>query len=90
MSTQPEALRLAALLEDPVNSKIYLAPYIAAELRRLHEVTQGANDMRTTLYNLLDKYFDRFAFGFALFACSFFILHAIALIVSVILGLSLR
>ena len=46
--------------------------------------------MRATLYTLLDKYFDRFAFGFALFACSFFILHAIALIVSVILGLSLR
>jgi hypothetical protein len=49
----------------------------------------GAHDMRT-LYTLLDKYFDRFAFCFALFACSFFALHAIALIVSVILGLSLR
>jgi hypothetical protein len=50
----------------------------------------GANDMRANLYTLLDKYFDRFAFAFALFACSFFALHAIALIVSVILGLSLR
>jgi hypothetical protein len=46
--------------------------------------------MRTTLYTLLDKYFDRFAFAFALFACGFFALHAIALIVSIILGLSLR
>lgn len=40
MSTQPEALRLAAQLEDPVNAKLYLAPYIAAELRRLHAVNQ--------------------------------------------------
>ena len=46
--------------------------------------------MRATLYTLLDKYFDRFAFAFALFACSFLALHAIALIVSVLLGLSLR
>jgi hypothetical protein len=43
-----------------------------------------------TLYTLLDKHFDRFAFCFALFVCSFLTLHAIALIVSVILGLSLR
>ena len=40
MSTQPEALRLAAQLEDPVNAKLYLAPYIAAELRQLHAVNQ--------------------------------------------------
>ena len=33
---QPEALRLAERLEDPVNAKLHLAPYIAAELRRLH------------------------------------------------------
>ena len=57
MSTQPEALRLAALLDDPVNSKIYLAPYIAAELRRLHEVNQGANDMnQTILVRIKDVY----------------------------------
>lgn len=40
MNTQPNALRLAAQLEDPVNSKLYLAPYIAAELRQLHAVNQ--------------------------------------------------
>ena len=51
MSTQPEALRLAALLEDPVNSKIYLAPYIAAELRRLHEVNQ---DLLKALHTILN------------------------------------
>ena len=33
---QPDALRLAERLEDPVNAKLHLAPYIAAELRRLH------------------------------------------------------
>lgn len=51
MSTQPEALRLAALLDDPVNSKIYLAPYIAAELRRLHEVNQ---DLLKALHTILN------------------------------------
>jgi hypothetical protein len=35
MTTQTEAERLADQLEDPVNAKLYLAPYIAAELRRL-------------------------------------------------------
>ena len=29
-------MRLAEQLEDPVNAKLYLAPYIAAELRRQH------------------------------------------------------
>ena len=52
MSTQPEALRLAALLEDPVNSKIYLAPYIAAELRRLHEVNQDLLKALQTILNI--------------------------------------
>lgn len=51
MSTQPEALRLAALLDDPVNSKIYLAPYIAAELRRLHEANQ---DLLKALHTILN------------------------------------
>ena len=37
MADKPEALRLAEQLEDPVNAKLYLAPYVAAELRRLHE-----------------------------------------------------
>lgn len=46
MNNMPEALRLAAQLEDPVNAKLYLAPYIAAELRRLHEVNQA---MQTAL-----------------------------------------
>lgn len=36
MNTRPEALRLADQLDDPVNAKLYLAPYISAELRRLH------------------------------------------------------
>jgi hypothetical protein len=40
MNTQPNALRLAAQLEDPVNAKLYLAPYIATELRQLHAVNQ--------------------------------------------------
>ena len=52
MSTQPEALRLAALLDDPVNSKIYLAPYIAAELRRLHEVNQDLLKALQTILNI--------------------------------------
>jgi len=34
-SRHAEAERLADQLEDPVNAKLYLAPYIAAELRRL-------------------------------------------------------
>ena len=38
MHTKPEALRLAEQLEDPVNAKLYLAPYIAAELRRHAEL----------------------------------------------------
>jgi hypothetical protein len=40
MITQPEALRLAAQLDDPMNAKLYLAPYIADELRCLHAETQ--------------------------------------------------
>ena len=52
MSTQPEALRLAALLDDPVNSKIYLAPYIAAELRRLHEANQDLLKALQTILNI--------------------------------------
>jgi len=32
---KPLPERLADQLEDPVNAKLYLAPYIAAELRRL-------------------------------------------------------
>ena len=36
VNQQPEALRLAERLEAPVNAKLHLAPYIAAELRRLH------------------------------------------------------
>lgn len=52
MSTQPEALRLAALLDDPVNSKIYLAPYIAVELRRLHEVNQELLKALQTILNM--------------------------------------
>ena len=34
-SRHAEAERLADQLEDPVNAKLHLAPYIAAELRRL-------------------------------------------------------
>jgi hypothetical protein len=55
MSTQPEALRLAALLDDPVNSKIYLAPYIAAELRRLHALNQ---ELLEALKDMLDNHED--------------------------------
>ena len=55
MNTQPEALRLAAQLEDPVNAKLYLAPYIAAELRRLHEVNQA---MQTALQFIVDNSVD--------------------------------
>ncbi len=36
MADKPEALRLAEQLEDPVNAKLYLAPYVADELRRLY------------------------------------------------------
>lgn len=51
MNKQPEALRLAAQLEDPVNAKLYLAPYIAAELRRLHAVNQ---DLLASVVELLN------------------------------------
>lgn len=34
--TQPEALRLAAQLEDTEGVRLHLLPYVAAELRRLH------------------------------------------------------
>lgn len=34
--TQPEALRLAAQLEDADGARLHLLPYAAAELRRLH------------------------------------------------------
>lgn len=44
MNPKPEALRLAEQLEDPVNAKMYLAPYIAAELRKLHEANQTMLD----------------------------------------------
>lgn len=52
MNTQPEALRLAAQLEDPTNAKIYLAPYIAAELRRLHALNQDALRALHTILNI--------------------------------------
>jgi len=44
MTTQTEAERLADQLEDPVNAKLYLAPYIAAELRRLVSFNQQLMD----------------------------------------------
>jgi hypothetical protein len=34
--TQPEALRLAAQLENTEGARLHLLPYAAAELRRLH------------------------------------------------------
>lgn len=52
MNTQPEALRLAAQLEDPVNAKLHLAPYIAAELRRLHAVNQDLLGALHTILNI--------------------------------------
>jgi hypothetical protein len=44
MTTQTEAERLADQLEDPVNAKLYLAPYIAAELRRLVSLNNDLMD----------------------------------------------
>ena len=55
MNTQPEALRLAAQLEDPVNAKLHLAPYIAAELRRLHALNQ---ELLEALKDMLDNHED--------------------------------
>lgn len=49
---QPEALRLAEQLEDPVNAKLHLAPYIAAELRRLYEVNQDLLKALNTILNI--------------------------------------
>lgn len=46
MTTQPEAPRLAEQLEDPANAKLYLAPYIAAELRRLHKENERLKQPR--------------------------------------------
>ena len=60
MNTQPEALRLAAQLEDPVNAKLYLAPYIAAELRRLHTANQ---DMKEALQFIADNSVEGGAFN---------------------------
>jgi hypothetical protein len=40
MTTQPEALRLAAQLEDTESARLHLMPYAATELRRLHAVNQ--------------------------------------------------
>lgn len=42
MSTKPEALRLAAQLDDTEGARLHLLPYAAAELRRLH--VQAAQD----------------------------------------------
>lgn len=42
MSTKPEALRLAAQLDDTEGARLHLLPYAAAELRRLH--AQAAQD----------------------------------------------
>ena len=44
MTTQTEAERLADQLEDPANAKLYLAPYIAAELRRLVSFIKDLKD----------------------------------------------
>jgi hypothetical protein len=38
MGDKPEALRLAAQLEDAESARLHLLPYAAAELRRLHAV----------------------------------------------------
>jgi len=46
--------------------------------------------MRATLYTLLDKYFDRFAFVLASLMLGFIGLHMLALFVYALLGLSLR
>ena len=53
MNPQPEALRLAAQLEDPVNAKLYLAPYIAAELRRLNAANQ---DLLEALWGMVTSF----------------------------------
>ena len=37
-ANRPEALRLAAQLEDAESARLHLLPYAAAELRRLHAV----------------------------------------------------
>lgn len=50
--TKPDALRFADQLEDPVNAKLYLAPYIAAELRRLHEANQAMLAALQTIANI--------------------------------------
>jgi hypothetical protein len=39
-ANRPEALRLAAQLEDAESAKLHLLPYAAAELRHLHAVNQ--------------------------------------------------
>lgn len=43
-----------------------------------------------TMYRLLDKYFDRIANAFGFVILSLLALHAIALLVSIALGLTLR
>jgi hypothetical protein len=40
MNTQPEALRLADLVDDPTLAKYHEHKNIVAELRRLHKVNQ--------------------------------------------------
>ena len=40
-ANRPEALRLAAQLEDAESARLHLLPYAAAELRRLHDIEKA-------------------------------------------------
>jgi hypothetical protein len=53
-SRHAEAERLADQLEDPVNAKLYLAPYIAAELRRLVSLNKDLMDEVARLQKVED------------------------------------
>lgn len=47
-----QAIRFAEQLEDAINAKLYLAPYIAAELRRLHDENKRMRNALQTIANI--------------------------------------
>jgi hypothetical protein len=66
---------------------MYCHRYFALQFNPLQP---GANDMRSALYTLLDKHFDRVANAFGFVILSLLALHAIALLAYIALGLTLR
>jgi hypothetical protein len=60
MTTQPTALRLAAVLEDDESARLHLLPYVAAELRRLHALN---GELLEALKQMLEVWEEDPAYG---------------------------